>query len=372
MGTVTVVNRTNVLINSTISAGVNYSWCNRLSPRTYYVHEGLAGVYTLHTRYWMGAASEFSHNIDEIGLFVGAIALGIVGLVLVPFGGGYLLGAAGFLSAAGGMGVTGMALGVKDFRSTAADWTNIHALENRVFVADAQVTLSQSEGVVKWENVPDIQLSEISQAEFRKLVADGYVEHQHHKGDEDLIVADHLTAAELRTAGLLEVPLRIFPSLGGNACWEIENDSTADSARMQLWERNVPNVQWRIEPVGDDSTTNFRIHNPALDRYVKGTDTTAQGSDMVFAKSKQYLDQFNTGLYHVVKSTIERVEGKPEDFYAFIRVKNLHDAVTPELTIVPESGNLGNSTKLVMRKLNDGRPSWARWRLDKSPVPAPK
>ncbi|WP_181314500.1 hypothetical protein [Phormidesmis priestleyi] len=39
MGTVTILNNTNAVINTCISAGVNYSWCNQLSPKEYYVHE---------------------------------------------------------------------------------------------------------------------------------------------------------------------------------------------------------------------------------------------------------------------------------------------------------------------------------------------
>jgi hypothetical protein len=34
MGSITVLNDTNLPINTSISAGVNYDWCNRLWPKT--------------------------------------------------------------------------------------------------------------------------------------------------------------------------------------------------------------------------------------------------------------------------------------------------------------------------------------------------
>lgn len=371
MGTITLINNTNVPINSSISAGVNHSWCNLLTPRTYYVHQGL-GVFTLNTKYWMGSASEYSHNVDEIGLFAGAIGIGIVGLLLAPFtGGGSMLIAAGALSGASGLAVTGMALGVKDYRSQPASWTNIQSISNRVFVADAQVTLKELDGKVTYENIPDLKLREIDPFEFRRLISQGYVEHQENEGDKKLIINVHSTAAELRAAGLLDVPLRIFPSLGGDACWEIENDEKKDYARMQLWARNTPQVLWRIQPLGDNSTTRFRIYNKALERYVMGTTTTAEGSNMVFSVSKAMMDKFtkdDSCVFQVVKSRIERVKDTEEDFYAFIneRAALLRPPNRADLAIVPESGNLGNSTKLIMGKLNDGRPSWKRWKLVKS------
>lgn len=227
VGTITIVNGTNVPINSAISAGVNYDWCNGLFPKEFYVHDGGAGRYSLNARFWLGEDSEYSNNGTEIGLWVSGVAHGIENLVAIPFGGGtsaaastggWALAAA---AVAGGAGVAigGISIAAREFINEPSVFTDIHALWNRKFIAEGTVDLTRGQdGIVTYNGEPKILLRSLGEEEFEiRKARDQYIEH----GTGEAI-SDHATADDL--LGILDKPVRTAPALGGSACWEVEND----------------------------------------------------------------------------------------------------------------------------------------------------
>ncbi len=356
MGTITIVNGTNVPINTAISAGVNYSWCNELYPKEYYAHEGLAGVYSLNTRFWLGEESEYSNSHAEIGLWVAGVALGVAGLVAIPFSGG----ASGTISAAGwaliasaiaggaGVALGGISIAAQEFTNEPSVHTNIHALQDRKFVAEGIVNLTKGQdGVVTYNGTPKITLRPIGEEEFAAYkTRDKYIEH-----GTGPAISDHAQKDDLQ--GLLDKPVRITPALGGHACWEVEDDQTSEHSAMQLWERNgAQQTVWEISvkprPTGarPDYVDTFYLYNPALKVYASATD------DRVVTARHQDAAEF-----WIYKSA--RADGT----YAFMPVAR------PNHLVIPSSGNLGNSTKLRLAlKTSLRNPTWARWKLQ--PVPA--
>jgi hypothetical protein len=84
MASITIINRTNAPINTSITFdGVNYSWKNRLDPGEFYVHSAAAGTrYTVKSRWYTGHESMYEANwgelIAEVVLDLAAVALTIV------------------------------------------------------------------------------------------------------------------------------------------------------------------------------------------------------------------------------------------------------------------------------------------------------
>lgn len=347
VGTITILNGTNVPINSAISAGVNYSWCNELFPKEFYVHNGAAGVYSLNTRFWLGDESEYSNSGTEIGLWVAGVVLGVVGLVTAPFGGAALMIAASVLSAGTGVAIGGISIAAREFTNGPEVYTNIHALENRKFIAEGTVDLTRGQdGILTYNGEPKITLRQLSEEEFETYKKrDKYVEH----GTGEAI-SDHATAADLQ--GILGKPVRIAPALGGRACWEVENDQTAEHSAMQLWERNTADqtiweisVKPRPTDPGPGYVDTFYLYNPALKVYASSTDER-----VVTAKHQDAAE------FRIYKSA--GTDGR----YAFMPVAR------PNYLVIPSSGNLGNSTKLRLAlKTSLRNPLWARWKLIRQP-----
>lgn len=353
MGTITILNGTNVPINSAISAGVNYSWCNELFPKEFYVHNGAAGVYSLNTRFWLGEESEYSNSGTEIGLWVAGVTLGIAGLVAAPFTGGGSAAAAWAVLASGlaggaGLAIGGISIAAREFTNEPQVWTNIHAIHDRKFIAEGTVDLTRGQdGILTYNGEPKITLRQISEEEFDTYrTRDRYVEH-----GTGAAISDHATADDLR--GILDKPVRIAPALGGSACWEVEDDQTAEHSAMQLWERNTADQTiWKIsvkprpaEP-GPGYVDTFYLYNPTLKAYASSTDTK-----VVTTKHQDAAE------FWIYKSA--GTDGR----YAFMPVAH------PNYLVIPESGNLGNSTKLRLAlKTALRNPLWARWKVKTVPA----
>ncbi|HEY2513467.1 MAG TPA: hypothetical protein VGI39_21510, partial [Polyangiaceae bacterium] len=271
MGQITILNNTNAPINSCISAGLNYSWVNSLSPKEFYVHDGAAGVYTLNTRFWLGEGTEYHNSGAEIGLWVGGIVLGIAGLVMAVIpGGGLLLAAAAAGIAGSGTAVAGISIAAKEFANEPSTWTNIQAVQDRKFIAEGKVDFDKgADNLVQWKNSPIITLRELKDEDYKRLVSSGEFVQYRADGDVSRITDSYLTKADVEKAGLLNTPLRITPSVGGNACWEVENDKTIEGTPMQLWDRSTNQVHWTLqcEPQPDNGYDVFLLYNRALNRY---------------------------------------------------------------------------------------------------------
>ncbi|MFI7672256.1 hypothetical protein [Actinophytocola sp. NPDC049390] len=348
VGSITILNGTNVPINSAISAGVNYSWCNELFPKEYYVHNGAAGVYSLNTRFWLGEESEYSNNGTEIGLWVAGVVLGIVGIVAIPITGGATAPAVAFIGSAlaggAGLAVGGISIAAREFTNEPNVWTNIHAIHDRKFIAEGTVDLTRGQdGVITYNGQPKITLRQLSEEEFETYrKREKFVEH----GTGEAI-SDHATVDDLKA--VLDKPVRLFPALGGRACWEVENDQTAEHSVMQLWERDTADqTKWEISAkprptdAGTDCVDTFYLYNTALGMYA-----SSNGERMVTTKNQDAAE------FRIYKSA--GTDGR----FAFMPVAH------PNYLVIPESGNLGNSTKLRLAlKTSLRNPLWARWKLN--------
>ena len=335
--------------------GVNYSWCNELFPKEFYVHEGGAGTFSLNTRFWLGDESEYSLNGAEIGLWVAGVVLGIIGIVAIPVTGGTSAGAialiAGALSGGASLVIGGISIAAREFTNEPKIYTNIPALKNRKFIAEATVDLTMGkDGIVTYNgSKPEITLRRISDEEFDTYkTRDKFT--QHGTGPA---ISDHATADDLQS--ILGKPVRIAPALGGSACWEVEDDQTAEHSAMQLWERNTAKQTiWEItakprpDKPGPGYVDTFYFYNPALKVYASSTGAT------VATTTHQGAAEF--WIYNSARGG-----GK----FAFMPVAH------PGYLVIPASGNLGNSTKLRLAlKTTLRNPLWARWEIKTVPAVA--
>lgn len=356
MGTITILNGTNQPINSCISAGVNYSWCNKLNPNEYYQHEGAAGVYSLNSKYWLGEDSEYSNSAAEIGLFVAASIIGVIGVALIPFtGGGSAAGAtalycaiAGAATASAGTAIGAISIAANEFNNSPSTFTNIHALQNRRFIAKGGVDAEMKTGpdgikYMQINSVTPITLHALSEAEYQALIQKDYTEYQ-----SKPMAGSFATVAQLKASNLLDKPLLIRPANGGDCVWEIENDANNDATPLQLWNRTGKKVEWQLKPVSSaDDANEFYIYNPDRDRYV----TTDE-------KLHHHLGSSHTSGEHQSFHVVMSEHDKHECCYFFVPKKS------PSLTIISESGNLGNSTKLALGPTKTINPTWALWKLE--------
>lgn len=366
MGQITILNGTNTVINSCISAGVNYSWCNKLSPKKYYHHNGAAGIYTLNAKYWFGESSEFANSGAEIGFFVAGIAIGVVGLALVPLtlGGSITMSAVaiaatatGVVTSVSGLALSGISIAVKEFQNMPESWPNIHALEDRKFIAEGHVEtrqVKQADGsvVLEYVDIPKIKLRELTEAQYRAYLVSGeYTEHQ-----SKPITGAYLNSTELKFMGLLKKNVTIRPAWAGQASWEVENDQTNDGAPVQLWVRpGAKQIEWQFVPVQEgDNNDCFYLFNPALKRYIGGA---AALDGQVGIKAHVPAQQ----SFHLVKTEDARhnLEGDTTNQNCFVFIPSN----ASKLTLIAEGGNYGNSTKLKYGPITTIHPVWAMWKV---------
>ncbi len=349
MGTITILNGTNVPINSCISAGVNYSWVNALYPNEYYVHNGAVGVYTLNSRYWLGEASEYANSGAEIGIWIAGLVVGIVGLVLaIPTGGVSLELSAAVMTAAAAVGVggaglaiCGIAIAAKEFSNEPSRLMNIQAVQNRVFIATGNIEMEYDPGakITTWTEIPGIEFEEISQEDFANYKAKGYSEHGTDVSHQIPVDSKPMSSSELTADKVNNVPVRIAPMYVENEYWEIEDDSRKAGTPLQLWNRPKAEekVHWLIEPVDNANPANelFCIRNQELDRYAR-----VDADGRLVASHRSSATEFK-----VIKSRGQ---------YALLDDQNR--------LVYPEKGNLGDSTKLIALKVGArGNPTHAHW-----------
>ncbi len=367
MGQITILNGTNTLLNSCVSAGVNYSWCNKLQPHTYYQHDGAASVLTLNTRYWIGESTEYSHSAAEIGLFIAGMLIGVVGLALVPLTGGtsavasaalaqgLLVG--GAVASGAGLAISGISIAVKDFQNTPTSWTNIHAIHNRKFIAEAavkrEVTLQpDGKALATFTEIPEIKLRELTEQEFQNYLNEGtYTQH-----DSSPLLGELATSAVLHKAGLKNVAVTVRPEWGGDAAWEIEDDDPRDGGPVQLWARpGEKKAQWRIQPVNDtDGNDEFYLLNPVLNCSIGNVATL--GGKVSVKPGLNSGERFK--LLRITDPDYLNADKGP-DGVCFAVISGKHK----NLVFIPENGNSGNSTKLKYGPLVTLHPKWAIWKF---------
>jgi hypothetical protein len=351
MGQVTILNGTNVPINSCISAGFNYSWVNKLPPRQFYAHNGAAGVFTLNTNYWLGPSSEFSNNAASIFLWTANMVVAVVGVVLIPFtDGASALAVTSAISSSVGAIIQAISVAGNEFTNAPYEWHNIQAIHDRKFIAEGNIDIRQnSDGTITYVNPADIKLRELQDSEYRQLISkkDGYVEYLSN-GDTAPIGDQYQTRDNLFAARVLGTDLLIRPhasaSTKDTADWEIEDDNTADGALLQLWARGGDrHARWRIDYVKTLDHDLFTIKNSSLQSYA----TASSKNDSVVSGSSNAVD---AALFYVIKT------GTTGTSFAF----QTHNG---EQIIIPENGNLGNSTKLKLAKKYNPHPYQGRWDL---------
>jgi len=105
-----VLNLANLPINSaTSNAGFEYSVHNAISPKHFYIHDTLPGIYyDLRVR-WTTHNPAYEADIGTVAMMVGGTAIALIGLVLAPFTAGLSIKAGAVAYKAIG---TGMALGL--------------------------------------------------------------------------------------------------------------------------------------------------------------------------------------------------------------------------------------------------------------------
>ncbi|NUP07044.1 MAG: hypothetical protein HOW73_13400 [Polyangiaceae bacterium] len=100
MASITVINMTNTLVNSTATYdGINSSVRNGLNPGEFYVHSA-GGVYTLNVRYFTGRESMYRENWERLGDILGQVVLNLVAAGLSIFGVGQIIAAGSAAAAA--------------------------------------------------------------------------------------------------------------------------------------------------------------------------------------------------------------------------------------------------------------------------------
>jgi hypothetical protein len=331
------------------------------------------GSTTAGATYWFGAESEYARSsVTEVLSFVGGTVIGVFGLIAtVASGGSALVIATGL-----GLGVGGLALGAfgvasHEFDSSPQKWTNIHSAHDRKFIAEGSMVGKVDNGVFQTTG-SELRLRELTDEEFKRYIGSEYIEHPADPSHARRIAGARLTHAQLEASlqfdGVLDGTGSIFPWREGDACWEIEDDSHDDRKPMQLWSRpHKQQVVWQIRPeavakgagggeLGAGSY--FSIYNAKLDRYA----TLHEGR--IVARPRQTTkDGRASQLFQIIE--LPRSAGSSRADYAFI------PSASPDRVIVPESGELGNSTKLVTSSITGPHPALARWIVSDRPGQRP-
>lgn len=150
-------------------------------------------------------------------------------------------------------------------------------------------------------------------------------------------------------AGILDqdVHIKLPPNSNETAqYWEVEDSSPDDGARVQLWNHDAGARSWRITHVGKDPHGNdvFSIRNTKLDRYVS----------FWFDWGKDNPDEFPiTSQKHKNSAQSFPIVRHADGTFSFY--------VTESIAMTRQSGNRGNSTKIVTREMGADHPDWGKW-----------
>ncbi len=189
MGSVTIINQTNAPINSSISIGFNYDWCNYIPPNQYAILQSGDVWVTLNARWGIGKNSEYENSILDIVTFAIGTTIAVASLVLAVASAGAALpllvptwvgwaGAAGGALAAAGVYVTEIGFAAKDFRSTPANETGVYLAENRKYIVEGALAFGKPDQkgrveITGEEEGNPLKLRRIDENEFSALVAKG-------------------------------------------------------------------------------------------------------------------------------------------------------------------------------------------------------
>ncbi len=165
-------------------------------------------------------------------------------------------------------------------------------------------------------------------------------------------------------AHLLGKNLKIKPAKPSSTYWEVENSSTNPNSDVQLWDDRSPRdaLNWSLQYAGKgpDGYDRFELYNPTLDRYATFCGRPASaGNQLEGVQIKSEKQGAKEGLqrFALAKHVIPGGPGHSTLTYYSIHVAN-------EYALQPESGNLGNSTKIVAaRQGGDDLESW-RWEFE--------
>ncbi len=385
MGTVTIVNGTNSLVNASLSAAVNYDWRNMIGPKEYVVLDGGVGLVTLHATYWAGAETEYTDSAATIGMFVAGTIVAVlgVGLAVVTFGGSLALAGVaeatlasmafgfGMASAAGVMGgvattIGAIAIAMVDFSKTATSQPGIYAPDNRKFIVKGRLTGTVKNNVFTIEGADDLQLVELKGSEFQNLVLkEGYVEKRTDPAETKPVVMLGVSLDELKKSGMVDTPTWIYPSFSGvpdvkPAQWEFLHDKTKPGTPAQLWNREGPKILWEIQSAGKSTTvspnklnelaavspgkTKVRISRDTFalfNRGVGGYATVTGDARGALVLSEKITDE---ARFFMVKSL---------NCFSFVPVRR------PMKVLVTENGHTGDGTKMVIADRVGPHPGWA-------------
>lgn len=134
--------------------------------------------------------------------------------------------------------------------------------------------------------------------------------------------------------------------------WEVENSSEDDGTPVQLWNKDAGARVWQIKYAGQDKHGNdvFNIFNTKLKRYVT----------FWFDWGKDDLDGFQIRSF-----------GRKGSAQSFPLVRHPDGTfsvyVTDTFAMIPASGNRGNSTKIVSRRMDADHPEWGKWLIVQVP-----
>jgi hypothetical protein len=204
MPSITVINNTNTVINTTTTcAGINSSNHNLFSPGEFYVHNAV-GIYDLNVRYHVGPSSLYQQNWEFLGQILGEIAIDAVSLGLMCVGigevialgraaaaanqGAQLMVKAGAIAARfaaqrgvvifnqtvgtaftlAGAAMTGRSIRASEMPAD-AQWTNISGYQDRVFVIEGGFETKDANASVLDVTFQPLTIRELEQDKFATM-----------------------------------------------------------------------------------------------------------------------------------------------------------------------------------------------------------
>ncbi|ATB29896.1 hypothetical protein [Melittangium boletus] len=191
MASITIINKTNVPINSTaVYAGVNSSWRNKINPTEFFVHSASPAVqYTLKVNYCLKRDDLYHSNWSRVAELIGLASLDLIAIGLSVVGLGMAVGAvtgastalgfvagtveAGVGASAFAVDIVALGINVRDFvvdrGSADTEWTDIWGHHDVVFVAEGGMDINENNGRENPAKLKPLTLRKISQDEFERM-----------------------------------------------------------------------------------------------------------------------------------------------------------------------------------------------------------